>query len=374
MADITYLEEDLRAAAWHWWVIAVSGICIGSFCIGCVGIGGVIYVPMLVMLGMEPQRAIGSMFLGVFFAQFPKLYMWQRAGKICWRRAVDFAIPSVPGALAGAYLVTKVSGAFLGYAVSILCLVSALKIQSDLCKAKRGEKAEKASLPPLSPEEYELHSDLEGSAVVSCMNESQSPPSELNDALVPSPSHGADADDAACVDDADCLTEAESVAPSPTSAAADSAAAPARPDSIYSASRAWIAKRGFLGLVVGFLSSLTGTGGPVIMVPLYFTLWPETPAHILIGTIQPFTLCLSSSAVTGAMLYGKVDVVVAAGMFVLSSVFITVGSVVGLRLPQETLKQGLVGLLAVTGVATLALRKSSKDDETLATLTASLVP
>jgi len=60
-----------------------------------------------------------------------------------------------------------------------------------------------------------------------------------------------------------------------------------------------------IGALVGFGSSLTGTGGPVLLVPILITL--HYPALKSIGISQAIQLPIAIFAVIGFWLYGQID-------------------------------------------------------------------
>ena len=60
-----------------------------------------------------------------------------------------------------------------------------------------------------------------------------------------------------------------------------------------------------IGAVAGFGSSMTGTGGPLIIVPLL--LWLRFPAMAAVGLSQATQFPLATLATAGNVIYGKVD-------------------------------------------------------------------
>ena len=102
-----------------------------------------------------------------------------------------------------------------------------------------------------------------------------------------------------------------------------------------------------IGVVTGLGSSLTGTGGPLILVPL--AIWLGFPTLTAVGLSQAVQLPIASLATAGNVIYGTVDWV-ASG--VLAAALI-VGAAAGAKLahaaPRETLSLLLAWVLFGVG-------------------------
>jgi len=112
-----------------------------------------------------------------------------------------------------------------------------------------------------------------------------------------------------------------------------------------------------VGAGTGFLSSLSGTGGPLVLVPVLLTL--KLPALMAIGLSQAIQLPVAIAATIGNYFYGELDLKLA-GILAAS---LTVGSWYGAKLahslPRERLRQVVSGALVLTGfyiLANVALR------------------
>lgn len=107
------------------------------------------------------------------------------------------------------------------------------------------------------------------------------------------------------------------------------------------------------GVFTGFASALTGTGGPMVMVPLL--LWMGTPmrAAILLGQAIQLPIALSASA--GNLYLGGVDIIVgtAIGLVLVPGSFL--GYYLSSRLPLPALSR-LVGLALVAAGISFALK------------------
>jgi hypothetical protein len=107
-----------------------------------------------------------------------------------------------------------------------------------------------------------------------------------------------------------------------------------------------------VGAGTGFLSSLSGTGGPLVLVPVLIAL--NLPAIMAIGLSQAIQLPVAIAATIGNILYGELDLNLAGTL----AASLTVGSWYGAKLahslPREKLRQIVSAALVVTGLYILA--------------------
>jgi uncharacterized protein len=107
-----------------------------------------------------------------------------------------------------------------------------------------------------------------------------------------------------------------------------------------------------VGAVTGFLSSLTGTGGPLVLVPILISM--SVPVLTAVGLSQAIQLPIAIAATVGNILYGKVDFalggVLAAGLTIGSWFGATLAHVV----PRATLRAIVSVVLVLIGVFILA--------------------
>ena len=106
-----------------------------------------------------------------------------------------------------------------------------------------------------------------------------------------------------------------------------------------------------IGLVAGIGSSLSGTGGPLLLIPIL--IWFKVPVLIAIGLSQVIQIPISAAASVGNFLHGDIDIKLAA-MLALAMVG---GSLVGAklvhRLPVDSLKTLVAWLLISVAMAML---------------------
>lgn len=102
-----------------------------------------------------------------------------------------------------------------------------------------------------------------------------------------------------------------------------------------------------VGAVTGFLSSVSGTGGPLVLVPVIISL--SVPVLVAVGLSQVIQLPIAIAATFGNALYGQIDLVLG-GILAAS---LTVGSWYGAKLahvvPRMTLRRIVSAVLVVVG-------------------------
>ncbi len=100
-----------------------------------------------------------------------------------------------------------------------------------------------------------------------------------------------------------------------------------------------------LGAVAGFFSALTGTGGPMVLVPLLSWRGFPVPAAIALG--QLIQLPIAAVATLGNYAAGEVNFALAAIIGVLLAPGVVAGRWMAARLPLVVMTRGVAGLLIV---------------------------
>jgi uncharacterized membrane protein YfcA len=106
---------------------------------------------------------------------------------------------------------------------------------------------------------------------------------------------------------------------------------------------------GGIGAATGFLSALSGTGGPLILVPilLYF----ELPVLTAVGLSQVIQLPIAVLATAGNLGYGNPDLVLG-GLLALGLAFGTwAGALIAHAVPRLALRRMVSLVLIVVGIA-----------------------
>ena len=90
-----------------------------------------------------------------------------------------------------------------------------------------------------------------------------------------------------------------------------------------------------IGLGVGFGSSFTGTGGPVLLVPILIFL--DIPALIAIGVSQVIQLPIAIFASVGFGLYGKIDFELGTTIGIIQAIGVVFGAWIAHYIPSKQL-------------------------------------
>lgn len=103
-----------------------------------------------------------------------------------------------------------------------------------------------------------------------------------------------------------------------------------------------------VGAITGFLSSVTGTGGPLVLVPILISM--NMPVLMAVGLSQAIQLPVAIAATVGNFLYGELNIVLGA---VLAGA-LTIGTWGGAKLahavPRSTLQRLVSAVLVTVGI------------------------
>ena len=92
-----------------------------------------------------------------------------------------------------------------------------------------------------------------------------------------------------------------------------------------------------IGLIVGFGSALTGTGGAVILMPILLLL--SIPTLKAVGVAQGIQLPIALSASIGFVLFGEVDYLLGTTLGVVQAIGVFIGAKIAHQLPTQKLRQ-----------------------------------
>lgn len=233
---------------------------VGVF-VGCIGIGGVVLVPVLAFaLDVELRIAIASCMMSYLFSGLIGAFSYARQGSLRWSTGGWLAAGAMPGAFIGAALVPLVPRFVLETAIAVLV----------------------------------------------------------------------------------CFASLQALRHRPV---------PAGPGSLDTPSGAMLLS---VGLVTGIGSAMTGTGGPLILVPLL--LWLGLPVLATVGLSQIIQVPIALLATIANFRYGEVDIVLALCLAVLLMAGVVLGARLAHLIPARTLSR-LLGsaLLLLGGVLTARL-------------------
>lgn len=96
-----------------------------------------------------------------------------------------------------------------------------------------------------------------------------------------------------------------------------------------------------VGLIVGLASALTGTGGPLLLVPTL--LWLQLPVLVVVGLSQVIQVPIAISATLGNLYSGEFH----PGLGLLLAIGLTAGSAIGARLAHSVSQTFLAQIVAV---------------------------
>ncbi|WP_457107749.1 sulfite exporter TauE/SafE family protein [Methylobacterium sp. P5_C11] len=118
-----------------------------------------------------------------------------------------------------------------------------------------------------------------------------------------------------------------------------------------------VASAMLVGCLVGLISAVTGTGGPLVLVPLL--MWLGFPVLGAVGLGQAIQIPVAITATGGAMLFGSLDYAIAIALTIGLVVGCPAGAWVSHRIEQRALRTVAATVLLGTScimAATLAFR------------------
>ncbi len=103
-----------------------------------------------------------------------------------------------------------------------------------------------------------------------------------------------------------------------------------------------------IGAVTGFGSAITGTGGPLVLIPIL--MWLQLPVLTAIGLAQVIQIPIATFATAGNFLYGQPDIAIGAAL----AIGLAAGSYFGARIahavPRGVLRRIVALVLIAVGV------------------------
>ena len=105
---------------------------------------------------------------------------------------------------------------------------------------------------------------------------------------------------------------------------------------------------GLLGLAVGYASAISGTGGPVTLIPLLLALRTPVPAAIALGVAAQLPIILAATAVNAAA--ARIDYGLGATLGVLVTLGVYSGAWLAARLSLRGLRVAVAATLLAVGL------------------------
>ena len=221
--------------------------------IGCIGIGGVILVPLLVYFGdVDIKLAISAAMFAYIVSGLVGTFIYAQSKSIQWSMAFILFIGAAPGALVGSWLVAVIHGDYLKALIGVLAILSGLQTLRGGVKADHNDTPSIGGIPLVG-----------------------------------------------------------------------------------------------MGAITGILSSLTGTGGPLVLVPLL--MWLRLPVLVAIGLSQAIQLPIASFATAANLMSGNFSWIIAIGLAVGISSGSLIGAKVAHKLPTAMLKIIVAVVLTLVG-------------------------
>lgn len=100
---------------------------VSGLLIGCIGIGGVLLVPVLTFAGIEVHEAIAASMFGFIFTGLIGSWLYARQSSIDWVSSAWLGAGAMPGAFAGALLAAHLSSGVLLVCIGAAVLLSGLR-------------------------------------------------------------------------------------------------------------------------------------------------------------------------------------------------------------------------------------------------------
>lgn len=335
-------------------ILVIMACGIGALLIGAVGIGGVVILPALLVAGVNPAVGILSLYVAFVPAACAKLLVLGRIrGLIPWTAALSCGSTAAVGAAIGGVLVESSPRRTLMYLVGVFAALAGLRDAHELIQRRRKQRRD--ALAAGGAEGGPKEPTASGS------------PPLLEDART----HDAKGDDASrgAVMDANFVNVEISAPPPPPPATLRERIAVAymSTDSIpahlrWNPTRREMAILAAMGLVIGCASVLTGTGGPLILIPVLLT-WKGDEAisrKVIVGCSSVLAACLVVSAVIAMTATGvRPD----AGLALLIAPCAVIGMATGARILQVASREALQAAMTVLllAVAALTISKAATD-------------
>ncbi|ODA65912.1 Sulfite exporter TauE/SafE [Methyloligella halotolerans] len=224
--------------------------------IGCIGVGGLIIVPVLVYgLGIPVHDAIGSALVGYILTGIIGTVLYARKGSIRWDLSGWLCFGAIPGVLLGAWLSNIIDPMALQIGIGLLTISAG-----------------------------------------------------MNGLFNWRPEHG-------------------------------------QRDSLGAFGL------GLIGFLAGVVSALTGTGGPLVVVPIL--LWCGMPALVAVGLSQAIQIPIAVFGTIGNFAFGSPDLSVGLVLALSLSVGAIAGANIAHVLPRQHLMRLASFILVIVGVAVL---------------------
>ena len=346
------LETAVSAMSAGEIVLLVFACCVGALMMGAVGMGGVVILPALLVAGIDVGPAIVSIYLAVMPASLMKLLVLGRTpGVIPWKAALSCGCTAAIGAAVGGVLVESAPRRVLTFLVGAVAALAGVRDAREIATRKLRQRRER---------------------VCAAETETDASPDARGEGKLP---RSGDGD----LPGATATIDVEVIAPAPTEDEDEATAPP--PPRAFSFRRRFadfLKRRYFLpeethvpraerwdptleetavlaavGSLVGLASVLTGTGGPLILIPILLT-WKGADMNrkVIVGCSSVTAGFLVCAAVASLLAAG---VTPDAGLVLIIAPCAISGIAVGARVLQIASREFLQAAMTVLLLAVAAL-------------------
>ena len=104
----------------------------------------------------------------------------------------------------------------------------------------------------------------------------------------------------------------------------------------------------FVGFVTGVGSAMSGTGGPLVLVPIL--VWMKLPILMAVGLSQIVQLPISALATVGNLIHGHVDFYLGIGIAIVMITGVVTGARLAHVVPASLLKRIVAVVLIIVGI------------------------
>jgi uncharacterized protein len=301
--------------------------------IGGVGVGGVLLGPVLVAVGVDAHAATGTCAWAFVFTGVAGTWRYGRRGAVPWGLARRLGVGALPGAVVGVWANRVLP------VTAVVLVVAALAVAAGvyaLWPHRAGSPGAATEAPAGWP--GAAAAEAAGAPGVAAAEAAA-------EEAAGSPGVAAAAEAAAAE-----ATGSPGLAEAAATEASPGAAAVRRPG-MGRVPGGWAAVG--VGVAVGFGSALTGTGGPVLLVPALLAL--RAAPLVAVGAGQVVQLPVAAAAATGYLVAGSVRVGLGTVLGVAAAAGVLAGAAVARRADAARLR-AVVGLACVAAGALLLVR------------------
>lgn len=108
---------------YYYYIIAMLGAVVAGFINTLAGSGSLITLPILIFLGLPPNIANGTNRIGVLIQCIVGVFKFKKSGQLPWGDGKFLILPTVLGAMVGAYVATDLDQQMMNYTIAAVMVV-----------------------------------------------------------------------------------------------------------------------------------------------------------------------------------------------------------------------------------------------------------